>query len=99
MTKYVQILQQDKFKVMYKQQGINYIGLFGSAARGEETIKSDIDLLIDFDQPKSLFDLAKVKLSIQDTLGKNVDLTLRGSIKKMLKPYIENDLIAIYEKN
>ena len=82
MTSYISKLQQNKLKSMYRQHGINYLGLFGSTARGEETPESDVDLLIDFDQTQSLFDIADVKLYFQDILGKKVDLTMRGSIKK-----------------
>jgi uncharacterized protein len=99
MTQLIQNLQQDDLKAMYKEQGVNYLGLFGSFARGEATSVSDIDLLIDFDGTKSLFDLARVKLHLQDTLKKQVDLAMKGSLKKTLKPFIVKDLITVYEKN
>lgn len=98
MTKLVHNLQQENFKTMYKKYGIDYLGLFGSSARGETTPESDVDLLIDFNEVKSLFDLARIKLSFQDILGKKVDLVLRKDIKKTLKPYIMKDLITVYEK-
>ena len=84
---------------MYENQGVNYLGLFGSFSRGEETLQSDIDLLIDFDSTKSLFDLANIKLYFQEKLGKKVDLAMRGHIKKSLQPYIDENLITVYEKN
>ena len=99
MTQLVHDLQQDNLKTMYKRQGINYLGLFGSFARGEETPKSDIDLLIDFNETKSLFDLARVKIYLQESLGRKVDLAMRGRLKKTLEPYVMRDLITIYEKN
>jgi len=99
MTDIIQSLQKDSVKSMYQKHGINYLGLFGSIARNEETINSDVDLLIDFDKSKSLFDLADVKLYFEDILGRRVDLAIRGRVKKVLEPYIKKDLITIYEKN
>ena len=99
MTKLVQELQQDKYKTMYQKQGINYLGLFGSEARGEARPDSDIDLLIDFNTSKTLFDLADVKIFFQELLHKKVDLVMRDSIKPLIKPYIEEDLITLYEQN
>jgi len=99
MAAIIQNLQQDPFKLMYQQQGINYVGLFGSYARGEQEKNSDVDLLINFDETKSLFDLARVKISFEDMLGKKVDLALRDHVKETLRPYIEQDLITVYEKN
>ena len=97
MTDIIQNLQQSSVKSMYQKHGISYLGLFGSTARGEETINSDVDLLVDFNQPKTLFDLARIKIQLQDLLGKKVDLVLKDSIKPIIKPYIEKDLITLYE--
>lgn len=99
MVKLIQNLQQDDLKTMLKEQGVSYLGLFGSYARGEETQQSDIDLMIDFDETKSLFDLADIKIQLQEKLGKKVELSMRGHIKESLKSYINKDLITLYEKN
>ena len=48
MNKYLSKLQEKANQTMYQEQGISYLGLFGSAARGEEKSNSDIDVLIDF---------------------------------------------------
>lgn len=101
MTKIAQDLQQDSLKVMYQKHGISYLGLFGSYARGEENTDSDVDLLIDFKEgeKKSLFDLADMKIQLEDTLNKKVDIAMRGRVKKILEPYILKDLVTLYEKN
>ena len=95
----VSVLQQPSAKNLYRNQGVNYLGLFGSYARGEATTNSDIDLLIDFDQSKSLFELADISLFLKSLLGQKVDLIDRDSIKKALKPYIEQDLITVYKNS
>jgi len=61
-------LQQKEFQRMYKEQGINYLGLFGSFAREDATHDSDVDLLINFDNTKTLFELARIKFFFQDIL-------------------------------
>jgi len=42
--------------------------LFGSVVRGEATEKSDIDLLVEFEEGKSLLDLADLKIEIEELL-------------------------------
>ncbi len=84
---------------MYEKQGIKYVGLFGSVARGEESQDSDVDVLVDFDKPRTLFDLADIQFHLEESLGKKVDLVTRKSLKSQLRPYIEQDLITVYEKN
>lgn len=99
MQSLIHDLQQNKFTTLYETEGVNYLGLFGSFARGEETPESDVDLLVDFNETKSLFDLARLKISLQENLGKKVDISLRGSLKKSLEPYILQDLTTVYEQN
>ena len=98
MTSLIQKHQKSIEKIA-KENHISYLALFGSHARGEQKKDSDIDFLIDFYQPKSLFDLAKLKISLEDMLRKKVDLTMKNHIKKPLRPYIQKDLITLYEKN
>lgn len=43
MNKYLSKLQEENNQTMYQKQGISYLGLFGSVARGEERASSDID--------------------------------------------------------
>jgi len=99
MRQIIQNLQQDDLLSLFKEQGVSYLGLFGSFARGEETQQSDIDLMIDFDDTKSLFDLADIKIKLQERLGRKVELSMRGHIKESLKSYINRDLITVYEKD
>ena len=95
----VDILGQKGMKKLYRDMGITYVGVFGSQVRGDDTPRSDVDLLIDFRQIKSLFELAEVKLKLEKVLKKKVDLALRGKLKPSLKPYIMRDLVDVYEED
>ncbi len=99
MSPYIESLQRNDVREMYEKQGINYLGIFGSAARGEERKDSDVDLLVDFNRTKTFFDLADIQLYLEEVLGKRVDLVSRKGLKKQLRPYVEKDLITVYEKN
>ncbi len=87
-----------KLNRICEKNHINYLGLFGSFARGEEALGSDVDLLIDFDGTKSLFELTRVQSSFEEILNKNVDLVIRKNLKPRIKPYVYRDLHTIYEK-
>lgn len=88
----------DKFKTVCNKQNITFLGIFGSQARGEATEQSDIDVLVDFNETKSFFELSHVQDELQNIFGSKVDLVLRTHIKEDLKPSILKDLITIYEK-
>lgn len=57
------------------------VRLFGSAARGDDTPDSDIDLLVDFDQASSLFDLMRMARELEVLLGRSVDVVSAGGLK------------------
>ena len=63
---------------------IKEIGLFGSYVRNEATENSDIDILVDFKSPISLFDFIDMEDELSELLKTKVDLVS----KKALKPNI-----------
>ena len=77
----LQKIQQKKKEILVvaKQHGIVNIRIFGSVARGEDNLQSDIDLLVDLEKGRSLFDLGGALIKLQDLLGRKVDIvTERG---------------------
>ncbi|OGK26211.1 hypothetical protein A2954_04470 [Candidatus Roizmanbacteria bacterium RIFCSPLOWO2_01_FULL_37_12] len=77
---------------------ISYLGLFGSYARGDQKKRSDIDILVEFKEIKSLFELADVQIQLENIFDKKIDLILKNSVKKSYKPYIFKDLVPLYEE-
>jgi predicted nucleotidyltransferase len=72
--------------------------LFGSAARGEEKADSDVDLLVEFEGDKSLFDLIGLELELTAFLGRKVDLLTEPSISPYLRDRILASASVIYER-
>lgn len=91
-------IDQTKLNQLCKKNDITYLGVFGSRARGEDTESSDVDLLVDFSKGKSLFGLARVQTDFANELNRDVDLVPRKNIKELLKPYILQDVLTLYEK-
>ena len=63
-----------------KRYGVTGMRLFGSAARGEDTLKSDIDFLVDMEPGRSLFDLGGLLVALENLLGCKVDLLTEKSL-------------------
>lgn len=90
---------QQQLHQICQQSDINYLGLFGSTARGQAKPDSDVDLVVDFNHTKSLFELSRIKQQLEAVFNKPVDLVIRKNIKPIIKPYIEQDLQSLYEQN
>ena len=70
--------------------GITHIGLFGSYIRGEESEKSDIDILVVFDPEKESFDNFMAAYDYFENLfkGKKVEMVTRNSLSPYIGPSI-----------
>jgi uncharacterized protein len=73
----VKPMLRERFKV-------KTIGVFGSYVRGEQKQQSDIDVLVEFEEPIGLFEFMDLEFYLSDLLDTKVDLVS----KKALKPYI-----------
>ncbi len=71
------------------------LGLFGSYVRGEQTKDSDVDILVEFSQVPTLFDLVEVEYLISDKLGLPVDLIDKKSLKVALREQILNETVYL----
>ncbi|MFA4831232.1 MAG: nucleotidyltransferase domain-containing protein [Patescibacteria group bacterium] len=66
--------------------------LFGSRARNDHRLKSDVDILIDPPPRMSLIDLSGLKLDLEGALNLEVDVVIRRSLHPLLKPYIKEKI-------
>jgi len=74
--------------------GVAKIGIFGSFIRGEERPDSDVDVLVTFRNGEKSFDRSMdCKFYLEDLFGRKVDLVMKGTIKKRLRPYILGEVV------
>jgi hypothetical protein len=63
--------------------GVEHLSVFGSVARGEADIDSDVDVVVDAfpEASLSLFDIATVASIVERALNRHVDVVTRGSLR------------------
>ena len=81
-----------------KHQGVTKVALFGSVVRDKAKKKSDVDILVNFSEKKSLLDLVRLQFILEEKLGRKVDLLTYGSIHPLLKDIILKEQEVIYDK-
>lgn len=65
--------------------------VFGSVARGEDTVESDVDILVDKSGVLSLFDLAGMEIELQKVLDREVDVLTIGFIAPDMRQTVERE--------
>lgn len=79
-----------------KRNKVTRAGIFGSYVRGEEKKDSDVDILVEINDPElSLLGFIALKHRIEDILGKSIDLVEYGAIKPRIKKRILTEEIRI----
>ncbi|OGF74891.1 hypothetical protein A3J56_01470 [Candidatus Giovannonibacteria bacterium RIFCSPHIGHO2_02_FULL_46_20] len=81
-----------------KNNGAEFIGLFGSRARGDYTQGSDFDLLARFSEPKSIIEMIGLERALSERIGSKVHIITERSLNRHVAPYILHDLQPAYEK-
>ena len=78
-----------------KEHDVKKASLFGSIVREEMTDGSDIDILIEFEGTKSLLDLARLKIKLEEALKCKVDVITYNSLHPLLKEQILAEEVEI----
>jgi hypothetical protein len=78
-----------------KKYGVKRASIFGSAVRREMKEGGDIDILVEIDEDISLLDFVALKLELEETLGRKVDLVEYDTIKPRLREQILKEQVVI----
>jgi len=81
---------KDRQEILRKYR-VKRIGLFGSYATGKQTPRSDIDFLVDFDQP-TFDNFMGLNSHLERLFRKKIDLITDGSLSPYIKPYVEKQV-------
>jgi len=82
-----------KRKRALKKYSVRSLSLFGSVARNQARKQSDVDLLVEFNQPVGLFKFVRLKMYLEEVLGHQVDLVTPEALRKELRDDILREAI------
>ncbi len=76
-------------------RGARDVRVFGSVARGEERPDSDVDLLVTLDPGRTLLDLARLELELEELLGRPVDVVTADSLREPVRGAALRDAVPV----
>ena len=85
-----QLLQAKRQQILAlaRQNGATNVRIFGSVARGEARLDSDIDFLVDLESGRSLLDLARLLRELQELLGCEVDIVTEAGLRQRIRSQV-----------
>jgi predicted nucleotidyltransferase len=89
----LKLLREDKPALLSRFK-VRHLALFGSYARGDQSQKSDVDILADVD-PSIGLDFVSLAEDIEKILGLHVDLVSRRAVKPRHLEVIKKEVIDV----
>jgi predicted nucleotidyltransferase len=78
-------LPVDEIVALASKYGLKNLRVFGSRARGDATPSSDLDLLVEYADGTSLFDVIGFEQELGDVLGIRVETTSERSLHPVIR--------------
>jgi predicted nucleotidyltransferase len=75
--------------------GAGNVRVFGSVGRGEQDASSDLDLLVDMAEGRSLFDLIALSNDLEESLGVDVDVVTEASLSPYIRARVLDEAVAL----
>lgn len=75
--------------------GARNVRIFGSIARGEARPDSDVDVLVDLEPGRSLFDLGGLLMDLQELLGCQVDVVTEQGLRPRIRERVLQEAVPL----
>ena len=72
---------------------VRRIGVFGSIARREARVDSDVDILVDLKDGADLFDLVELSDFLEEKIGRHVDLATPRALRPEIRDGVYRDVV------
>ncbi|HEY6539383.1 MAG TPA: HepT-like ribonuclease domain-containing protein [Ktedonobacteraceae bacterium] len=94
---YAELLKAKRDEILRTaiKHGASNVRIFGSVARGEADVASDIDLLVDVEPGRTLFDLSELIFDLQELLGHDVDLVTEKGLHNRIRERVLKEAIPL----
>jgi len=90
----IMMLRENK-SVLEEKYKVKTLGVFGSYVRGEQKEDSDLDILVEFQEPVGLFKFMELEEFLGKNTGIKVDLVSKKALKPRIGKYILKEVINV----
>ncbi|MBU2499927.1 nucleotidyltransferase family protein [bacterium] len=91
---YLQIMRDDLLEIA-QRHGVTSVRVFGSVARGDDSVGSDIDLLVTTGATVSPWFPAGLILELQDLLGRPVEIVTESGLNPLLREQVFLEAVSL----
>lgn len=86
---------REKMPELQSEYHVRNLEIFGSYLRGEQKKRSDLDILVEFEETVDLFKFMELEAFLSKLLGVKVDLVMKETLKSRIKERILKEAIPV----
>ena len=94
-TKQWMVSRRSEILSLAAQHGASNVRVFGSVARGDDDAESDIDIMVDLEPGRSLFDLGGLLTDLKTLLGRDVDVVTEKGLRHSLRERVLQEAMQL----
>ena len=87
--------KREQILAIAELHGAREVRVFGSVARGEATPTSDLDLLLEMEEERSLLDIIAIKQDLEEFLGCRVHVVTEAAVSPYLREKVLREAISL----
>ena len=91
----IERILRDQKPILREKFKVREIGIFGSVVRGEQKDTSDLDLLVEFEEPIGLIKYVNLQNYLSDKVGSRVDLVMKSGLKPRISRHVLKEVIYV----
>jgi len=91
------LLKQNRGEILSiaKRYGAHNVRVFGSVARGDFGSESDVDLLVDLEPGRNLFELGGFLYEVRELLGISVDVVTERGLREHVRSNVLREAVPL----
>ena len=83
---------REHLPALQTRYGVRSLGLFGSYVRGEQEVRSDLDILVEYESTPTFFEFIDLEDHLREFLGVKVDLVMKTALKPRIGERILSEM-------
>lgn len=88
-------IRRDAILSLAREHGATRVRVFGSMARGDARVDSNVDLLVELEEGRSLLDLGALLMDLQDLLQRKVEVLTEAALHPRIRERVLREAIPL----
>jgi predicted nucleotidyltransferase len=81
--------------LLRRKYGVKTLGVFGSFLKGRQKKKSDLDILVEIDDPITLLEFVRMENYLSELTGMKIDLVMKDALKPRIGKHILHEVVTL----